>query len=167
LFKLCALKQGLTTETSIKYQVVCDTTALIGVIKQKDRNSGLLKNYDTVQFGKQKYKQGEMPQVKYEGEQGGYEEVEVFEWEEDDYGGDVDMGGLFGDDDGCDMGGTFGGGGGGGHYVKKIKQIKKKTPMTPAQIDPYLKDALKTASVILRCQRQRKNIEAMKLVIQE
>ena len=36
-----------------------------------------------------------------------------------DYGDDVDMGGLFGDDGDCG-GGSFGGGGG-GRYVKKVK----------------------------------------------
>ena len=40
LFKLCAVKAGLTTETSIKYQVVCDSTAMVGMIKQKNKNAG-------------------------------------------------------------------------------------------------------------------------------
>ena len=52
LFKLCAMKMGLTTQSSIKYQVLCDTTAMIGVVKQKGKNVGELEQIDTVQFGK-------------------------------------------------------------------------------------------------------------------
>ena len=72
------------------------------------------------------------------------------------------MGGMFGGDDeyGCDGGG--GGGGSGGHYVKKVK-----TPETKKEMHPYLKQALTTASIILRNQRQRKNIGAMKQVFEE
>ena len=74
---------------------------------------------------------------------------------------DVDMGGMFGGDDeyGCDGGG--GGGTSGGHYVKKVK-----TPSEKKEMHPFLKQTLDTAGVILRNQRQRKNISAMKQIFE-
>ena len=59
LFKLCAVKMGLDTEKSIKYQVVCDSTALIGVIKQKNKNETELESLERVQFGKQRAIKGD------------------------------------------------------------------------------------------------------------
>ena len=59
LFKLCAFKMGLDTASSIKYQVVCDSTALIGVVKQKHQVDAELETLERVQFGRQRAKQGE------------------------------------------------------------------------------------------------------------
>jgi len=52
LFKLCAMKNKPTTEQSIKYQVLCDSTAMIGVVKQNNKNVGELEQIETVQFGR-------------------------------------------------------------------------------------------------------------------
>ena len=48
MFKLAAMKMGLTTESSIKYQVLHESTAMIGVVKQKSKNIGELESLDTV-----------------------------------------------------------------------------------------------------------------------
>ena len=41
----------LTTEQSVKYQVLSETTAMVGVVKQENSN-GELQQIDTIQFGK-------------------------------------------------------------------------------------------------------------------
>lgn len=40
-------------DASIKYQVVCDETALVGVVKQKEKSTGELKVVE-VEFGRSK-----------------------------------------------------------------------------------------------------------------
>lgn len=51
MFKVCAYNlPELTSQQSIKYQVLSDTTAMIGVVKQ-ERQGGELKEIDTIQFG--------------------------------------------------------------------------------------------------------------------
>ena len=52
LFQFCAMSlPDLTAEQSIKYQVLSDSTAMIGVIKQKNDENGELRKIDTIQFG--------------------------------------------------------------------------------------------------------------------
>ena len=52
MFKYAAYnKEGLTTGESEKYQVLTDTTAMVGVVKQ-EKSNGELQQIDTIQFGK-------------------------------------------------------------------------------------------------------------------
>lgn len=50
---MCAMRlPELTTEQSIKYQVLSETTAMVGVVKQENKDGGELEEIDTIQFGK-------------------------------------------------------------------------------------------------------------------
>jgi hypothetical protein len=60
MFKLAAMNDPqLDVEEAIKYQVLTDKTAMIGMVMQEDNSSGELKKIDTIQFGRRTVKTNE------------------------------------------------------------------------------------------------------------